>query len=154
MKSLVKHNMLKKKVKCILVQALGLYGGRTAHTGRRGIAPLFLDHDTRRGEGSASRPGLSLRPGKTRYPLYRRLSGHKGRSGQVRKISPPGRPAHSQSLYRLRYPATHTNTDGVTNLLVTHALGWLIRPEEHAAAGRVVSSELYTYTYNSCDFFP
>ena len=42
-----------------------------------------------RGEGSASRPGRSLPPGKTRYPLYRRLSGPQGRSGQVRKISPP-----------------------------------------------------------------
>ena len=43
------------------------------------------------GEGSASRPGRSLPPGKTRYPLYRRLGGPQGRSGQVRKISvPPG----------------------------------------------------------------
>ena len=41
------------------------------------------------GEGSASRPGRSLPPGKTRYPLYRRLGGPQGRSGQVRKISPP-----------------------------------------------------------------
>ena len=40
------------------------------------------------GEGSASRPGRSLPPGKTRYPLYRRLGGPLGRSGQVRKISP------------------------------------------------------------------
>jgi len=48
--------------------------------------------------------------GKTRYPLYRRLRGPQGRSGQVRKISPPtgirspDRPAQSQSLYRLSYP--------------------------------------------------
>ena len=41
------------------------------------------------GEGSASRPGRSLPPGKSRYPLYRRLGGSQGRSGQVRKISPP-----------------------------------------------------------------
>ena len=40
-------------------------------------------------EGSASRPGRSLPPGKTRYPLYRRLGGPQGRSGQERKISPP-----------------------------------------------------------------
>jgi hypothetical protein len=63
------------------------------------------------GEGSVSRPGRSLPPGKTRYPLYRRLGGPQGRSGQVRKISPPtgirspDRPARSQSLYRLSYPA-------------------------------------------------
>jgi hypothetical protein len=43
------------------------------------------------GEVSASRPGRSLPPGKTRYPLYRRLGGPQGRFGQVRKTSsPPG----------------------------------------------------------------
>ena len=94
-----------------LVLALILCTGRTAHTGSRGIALLFHDHGTRRGEGSASRPGRSLPPGKTRYPLYRRLGGPQGRSEQVRKISPPtgirspDRPARSQSLYRLSYPA-------------------------------------------------
>jgi hypothetical protein len=31
----------------------------------------------------------ALTPGKNRYPLYRRLGGHQGRSGRVRKISPP-----------------------------------------------------------------
>ena len=41
------------------------------------------------GEGSTSRPGRFLPPGKTGYPLYRRLAGPQGRSGQVRKISPP-----------------------------------------------------------------
>jgi len=33
----------------------------------------------------------ALPPGKTRYPLYRRLGGHQGRTGGVRKTSPtPG----------------------------------------------------------------
>ena len=31
----------------------------------------------------------ALPPGNTRYPLYRRLNGPQGRSGRVRKISPP-----------------------------------------------------------------
>ena len=64
-------------------------------------------------EGSASRPDCSLPSGKTRYPLYRRLGGPQGRSGQVRKISlphptgirAPDRPARTQSLYRIRKPA-------------------------------------------------
>ena len=43
------------------------------------------------GEGSETRPGRSLPPGKTRYLLYRRLGGPQGRSGQVRKISLPPR---------------------------------------------------------------
>ena len=63
------------------------------------------------GEWSASRPGRSLPPGWTRYPLYRSLGGPQGRSGQVRKISPPPgfdpRPARIQSLYRLSYPTHH-----------------------------------------------
>ena len=63
------------------------------------------------GEGSTSRPGRSLPPGKTRYPLYRRLGGPQGRSGQVRKISfPRGFDPRTvlpvaQSLYRLSYRA-------------------------------------------------
>jgi hypothetical protein len=79
----------KVKVKVTLVQALRLCTGRTAHRGSRCIALPFHDHDTRRGEGSASRPGRSLTPGKTRYPLYRRLRGSQGRSGQAQKISRP-----------------------------------------------------------------
>ena len=55
-------------------------------------------------------PRPLLPPGKTRYPLYRKLGGPQGRSGQVRKISPPtgirslDPPARSQLLYRLSYP--------------------------------------------------
>ena len=53
----------------------------------RGIALLFHDHGTRRGEWSAARTGRTLPPGKTRYPLYRRLGGSRaGLDG--RKISP------------------------------------------------------------------
>jgi len=95
-----------KEVKCALLQALRLCAGSTAHSGSRGIALLYLEHGTRRGWG-----GCSLPPGKTWYPLYRRLGRHEGRSGQVRKISPPtwirspDRPACSQSLNRLSYPA-------------------------------------------------
>jgi hypothetical protein len=40
-------------------------------------------------EGSASRPGRSLPLGEYGNPLYRSLSGPQGRSGQVRKNSPP-----------------------------------------------------------------
>jgi hypothetical protein len=40
------------------------------------------------GGWSTPRPGRPT-PGKTRYPLYRRLGGPQVRSGRVRKISPP-----------------------------------------------------------------
>jgi len=43
------------------------------------------------GEGSVSHPGRTLPPGKTQYPLYRRLGGPQGQYGQVQKISPPTR---------------------------------------------------------------
>jgi len=56
------------------------------------------------GERSASRPGRSLPPGKTRYPLYRRLDGPKGWSGQVRKILPaPGFDAGTVQPVASRY---------------------------------------------------
>ena len=60
--------------------------------GYRGVEVSFNPFMTvalERGEGSTSRPGRYLPPGKTRYPLYRRLVRLQGRSGQVRKISPP-----------------------------------------------------------------
>jgi len=65
------------------------------------------------GEWSAARPGRTLPPGKTRYPFYRRLGGPQGRSGQEESLVPTGirsrnRPARSQSLYRLCYPALYT----------------------------------------------
>jgi len=41
------------------------------------------------GVGGRRHPPSALPPGKTRYPLYRRLGGPQGRSGLVRKISPP-----------------------------------------------------------------
>jgi hypothetical protein len=68
-------------------------------------------------EWSTFRPGRSLPPGKTRYPLYRRLGGPQGRSGQVWKMSLlPGfdlRPVQpvAQSLYGLSYRA-HWTQDG------------------------------------------
>jgi len=97
------------KVNCTLAQALRFCTGRTAHRESRGIALLFLDHGTRRGEGSASHPGRSLPPGKSRYPLYRRLRGPQGRSGQVRKISPP--PGFDPRTFQ---PVASRNTDYAT----------------------------------------
>jgi len=39
---------------------------------------------------SAARPGRTLPPGKTRYPLYRMLSGPQGRSGRAENLVPTG----------------------------------------------------------------
>jgi len=56
----------------------------------RGVALLFHDRYTRRGEWSAARLGHTLPPGKTRYPLYRRLGGTQGRSGRAENRVPTG----------------------------------------------------------------
>jgi hypothetical protein len=40
------------------------------------------------GRWSTPRPGR-ITPGKTQYPMHRRLAGPKGQSGRVRKISSP-----------------------------------------------------------------
>jgi len=39
--------------------------------------------------GGQRHASAELPPEKTRHPFYRRLGGPQGRSGQVRKISPP-----------------------------------------------------------------
>ena len=77
--------------------------------GSRCIALLFLQPRRQMGVGGQRHAAAALPPGKTRYPLYRKLSGPQGRSGRVRKISPltgirsPDRPVRSESLYRLSY---------------------------------------------------
>jgi len=79
----------KLQVMCTLVQTLRLCKGRTSLRWSRDIAVLFLNQGTTRGEGWASRSGRSLPLEMTRYSLYRMLGGTLGRSGEVRKISPP-----------------------------------------------------------------
>ena len=60
------------------------------------------------GVGGQRHASAALPPGKTRYPLYRRLVGPQSRSGQVRKISSPtgirfpDRPTRSESLITLQ----------------------------------------------------
>jgi len=41
------------------------------------------------GVGGQRHAPAALPPGKTQYPLYRRLGGPQGQYGQVRKVSPP-----------------------------------------------------------------
>jgi hypothetical protein len=81
---------VKRKVKVTLVQALKLCTGRMAHRGSRGTALPFLDQRLKKGVRGQCHALAALYPlGKTWYPLYSRLGGPQGRSGQVRKISPP-----------------------------------------------------------------
>jgi len=63
----------------------------------------------------------ALPPGKTPYPLQRRVGGPQGRSGEVWKIPlPPGfDPRNVQSLYRLRYAGPQYMDIGHVYLLCT-----------------------------------
>ena len=93
------------------MQALRLFTSRTAHRGSRVIALLFLDHDTRKGEGSASRPGRSLPSWKDPVPIVQEAGWAPGpvwtgaENLAPTGIGSPDRPARSQSLYRLSYRA-------------------------------------------------
>jgi hypothetical protein len=57
--------------------------------GSRGIAVLFVEPRRYMGLGGQRHTSDALPPGKTRYPVFRKLGGFQKRSGQVRKISPP-----------------------------------------------------------------
>jgi len=103
-------NMAKVKVNCTLVQALRLCTGRTADRGSRVIALLSHDYGARRGWKVSVTLRSLFTPGKTRKLLYMRLGGPQGRSGRAENLDPtgirsPDRPARSQSLCRLNYPA-------------------------------------------------
>ena len=110
----------KVQVKVTLVQSLRLCTGRTAYRGSRGIALPFHDHGTRRGGRVSVTPRpLFTPPGKTRYPLYRRLGGPQSRSGQVGKISsPPGFDSHYVQPVVSRYTDYATRPTGVNGTVL------------------------------------
>ena len=62
------------------------------------------------GVGGQHHAPAALPPGKTRYPLYRRLGEPQDRAGGGAEnliptwILSPDRPVRSESLYRLSYP--------------------------------------------------
>ena len=99
-----------KKVKCTLVQALRLCTSRTSHRGSRGIALPFHDHGTRRWWGVSVTPRPLFTPGKYPVPIVQEdgwapgtvLTGAENLAPNGSRS--PDRLAHSQSLYRLRYP--------------------------------------------------
>ena len=64
--------------------------GHEGPEGERMYSSTFLSTSALDGGGwSTARSGRFTPREKTRYPLYRRLCGPKGRSERVRKISPP-----------------------------------------------------------------
>ena len=102
------------------------------------------------GMGGQCYAPAALPPGKTCYPLYRRLGGSQGRSGQVRKISsPPGfDPRTVQVLFlKFRNKASRVALPHVQklpkracscdagkkfNLVITYLLTYLLTPSWEA----------------------
>ena len=86
------------------------------------------------GEWSAACPGRTLRPGKTRYPFYRRMSGPQGRSGRAENLVPTG------IRSRTFQPAVSSYTD------------WATRPTKNILyvmefRNIIVSTETYNTLY-------
>ena len=65
--------------------------------------PFFKTSALKMWVGGQHHAPAALSPGKTRFPLYRRLGGPQGRSAEI-LASQRDRPARSESLYRLSYP--------------------------------------------------
>ena len=103
------HHFLIKKVKCTLVQALRICTGCMTHKGSKRIAVPFHDHGTRRGWGVSVTPRPLCTPGKDPVPIVQEAGWAPGPVWTGAEnlvptgIRSPDRPAHSQSLYQLRY---------------------------------------------------
>jgi len=92
---------LYKKGKVHTCKALRLCASRTAHGGSRGIALLFLDHGTRRGQGVSVTPRPLFTPWKDPVPIVQETGWGPGPVWTgVENLAPhrdsiPARPAHS-----------------------------------------------------------
>ena len=98
----------------------------------RGIALLFHDRGTSRGEWSAARPGRTLTPGKTRYPLYRRLGGPQGQSGLAENLVPTwirSRTVQPRSSVAIptELPGPHNNNNNNNNATSVNSMNTMIR---------------------------
>ena len=76
----------------------------------RGIALLFHDRGTRKGWVVSSTPRLHFTPGKDPVPILQEAGWAPGKvwtggKSRLHRDSIPYRPAYSQSLYQLSYPA-------------------------------------------------
>jgi hypothetical protein len=89
----------------------------------RGIALLFHDSDTRRGEWSAARPSRTLPPGKDPVPIAQEAGWAPGpvwtgaENLAPTGIRSPDRPVRSQSLCRLSYQS-HTIGSTISNYFI------------------------------------
>ena len=71
--TLLYNGVVKKKSECTIVQALSPCTVRTAHRGSRGIALLFLEHDTRKVRGVSVMLWTLFIPGKDPVPIVQEV---------------------------------------------------------------------------------
>jgi len=106
------------------------YRSGVAQRVRRGITLLFHDRGTRRGWVVSSAPRPHFNPRKDPVPIVQEAGWAPGPVWTGVKSRPhqdsiPDRPARSQSLYQLSYPA-HVSMDLVNIMKARHVLGtWL-----------------------------
>ena len=123
----------KAKVKVTLVQALRLCTGRTALSGSRVIALLFLDHGSRRRWGVSVTPRPLFTPGKNPLPIVQEAGWAPGpiwagtENLAATGIRFPDRPARSQSLYRLNYRAHFYSQQCIQNYIYKFVTNLLIQ---------------------------
>jgi len=114
-------------INCTHVQALRLCTGRTAHTGSTGVALLFLDHGIRRGWGVSVTPRPLFTSRKDPVPTVQEAGWAPGpvwtgaENLAPTGIRSPDRPARSQSLCRLSYPAHKAYNKPVYNKHTVHS---------------------------------
>jgi len=107
--------LVREIIHCYVKVKLSRYGPGVAQRVGRGIALLFYDRGTRRGWVVSSTPRPQFTPGKDPAPILQEARWAPGpvwTDGKSRphRNSIPDRPARSQSLYWLSYPAHYIVT--------------------------------------------
>ena len=90
------------------------------------------------GEWSAARPGHTLPPGKTRFPLYRRLGGPQGRFGKAGNLVPTG----------IRSRTVQPVVSRIYICLFTYLLTYLLTPRSREANRSSASEEIPRILWN------
>ena len=94
------------------------------------------------GVGGQRHAPAVLPPGKTQYPMFRRLDGPQGRYGRVRKVSlpigirSPHRPARSESLYWPSYSCPGVNVDNLNSLVACDIQSVTVNAASQRSSGR------------------
>ena len=132
-----------KLMKCDMVKCSHYRPGLAQRVGR-GIALLFHDHGTRREWVVSNTPRPHFTPGKDPVPILQEPgwapgSVWGGGKSRLHRDSIPDRPALSQSLYRLSYPA-HRSVIWALSKINVNISQCLIKPLIKKRCGKLIYS--------------